>query len=294
MITVFTPTYNRAALLPRLYESLCAQSHRDFEWVIVDDGSVDKSEEIIKEWVAAGLLTIRYFKQKNGGKHRAINQGLRMAIGELFFIVDSDDFLPKNALSNVIKQFSTVSGDTTVAGVAGRRMYDTGAIVGNSTFTKVLSNSIKIRYEHRVTGDLVEVFRTAVLKQFLFPEFPNEKFCPEALVWNRIAQQYKLLFFNEGIYVTEYLVGGLTSNIVRIRMQSPLSSMLCYSELSHCDIPILQKMKAVINFWRFSFNTTELSLFQKFSKVNFGLSSVGFFLGFALFLKDKNKTNNTK
>jgi hypothetical protein len=130
------------------------------------------------------------------------------------------------------------------------------------------------------------VFRTDVLKQFPFPEFPNEKFCPEALIWNRISQQYKLLFFNEGIYVTEYLEGGLTSNIVRIRMQSPLSSMLCYSELSHCDIPLLQKLKAVINFWRFSFNSY-LSLSKKIAKVSLIMSLLCFPLGYALYIKDK-------
>lgn len=288
MITVFTPTYNRAILLPRLYESLCAQSYKDFEWVVVDDGSVDGTEALLNEWVAAGILTIHYFKQLNGGKHRAINQGVRMATGDLFFIVDSDDFLPKNALENVIQRYATVSNDATVAGVAGRRMYDTGAVVGNSTFTELLSNSIAIRYEHRVTGDLVEVFRTAVLREFPFPEFPNEKFCPEALVWNRIAQWYTLLFFNEGIYNTEYLEGGLTSNIVRIRMQSPRSSMLCYSELSQQSIPLLQKMKAVLNFWRFSFNS-DLSLSKKIAKVSFTLSLFCFPLGYGFYLNDKIK-----
>lgn len=288
MITVFTPTYNRADLLPRLYESLCAQSYRDFEWVVVDDGSVDGTEVILKEWIDAGILNIHYFKQLNGGKHRAINQGVRMATGDLFFIVDSDDFLPKNALENVLQHYSTVSNDASVAGVAGRRMYDTGVVVGNSTFTELLSNSIAIRYKHGVTGDLVEVFRTAVLREFPFPEFTNEKFCPEALVWNRIAQRYTLLFFNEGIYITEYLEGGLTSNIVRIRMQSPMSSMLCYSELSHQSIPIVQKIKAVLNFWRFSFNS-DLSISKKIVKVSFVLSLFCFPLGYGFYLIDKIK-----
>ena len=118
-------------------------------------------------------------------------------------------------------------------------------------------------------------------------EGENEKFCPEALVWNRIAQTYDLLFFNAGIYTTEYLADGLTAKIVQIRMESPISTMMCYSELEKYKIPMHQKLKANINFWRFSFNTKKYSFFQKIKKVNCFLSLIGFPLGFFMFLKDK-------
>lgn len=84
-VTVFTPTYNRADLLPRLYKSLCGQVYTDFEWVIVDDGSKDKTEDVVKSFIEEECLNIHYIKQTNGGKHRAINRGLKAAKGELFF-----------------------------------------------------------------------------------------------------------------------------------------------------------------------------------------------------------------
>ena len=103
-ITVFTPTYNRAHLLPRLYKSLCAQTCKDFEWVIVDDGSVDDTKSIIDGFINDNSITIRYFCQENGGKHRAINRGVKEAKGNLFFIADSDDTLPEKSIETVLNQ----------------------------------------------------------------------------------------------------------------------------------------------------------------------------------------------
>ncbi|WP_208630808.1 glycosyltransferase family 2 protein [Flavobacterium psychrolimnae] len=288
MITVFTPTYNRANLLPRLYNSLLRQTNQNFEWLIVDDGSSDSTEEFINQCILENKLAIIYHLQVNKGKHYAINKGLSFAKGILFFILDSDDFLPADALELVINQYEKVKEDPSIAAVAGRRMYDSGEIVGSSNFDEIRSNSLDIRYKYNVTGDLVEVFRTDVLKQFQFPEIENEKFCAESLVWNRIAQKYNILFFNKGIYTTEYLPGGLTSNIVKIRMKSPLGAMFCYSELERYDIPFTQKIKANINFWRFSFNSNK-GIREKIESVNIMNSVIGFPVGFFMYLNDLRK-----
>lgn len=125
LITVFTPTYNRAHLLPRLYESLCRQTFTDFEWVIVDDGSVDDTKGLVNKFLVdktqhstLNTNTIRYFYQENGGKHRAINRGVKEAQGELFFIADSDDSLPPDALEQVARVYETVRGDESFGGCA--------------------------------------------------------------------------------------------------------------------------------------------------------------------------------
>ena len=287
-ITVFTPTYNRANLLPRVYESLLKQTNQNFEWVVVDDGSTDGTSAFINQCILEHKIDITYYLQVNQGKHYAINKGLSFAKGILFFIVDSDDFLPADALELVINQYEKIKEDTSIAAVAGRRMYDSGEIVGSSNFDEIVSNSIDIRYKYNVTGDLVEVFRTDVLRQFQFPEIENEKFCAESLVWNRIAEKYNIFFFNKGIYTTEYLPGGLTSNIVKIRMKSPLGAMLCYSELEGYSIPFTQKIKANINFWRFYFNSKK-SISEKIKSVNIINSLIGFPVGFFMYLNDSRK-----
>lgn len=290
MITVFTPTYNRAHLLPTLYESLLKQSFTDFEWVIVDDGSSDNSEQIIQDFSAENKINIRYFLQKNGGKHRAINKGVAEAKGILFFNVDSDDYLPENALKTVVEKYEESKSKYKVAGVSGRRIFTTGTIVGSDNFTELVTNSIDIRTKYGVTGDLVEVFEVAVLKQYPFPEFENEKFCAESTIWFRIALSHDLYFFNEGIYVTEYIAGGLTDNSVKIRMQSPKSAMLCYSELEKYNIPLLQKVRANCNFWRFSFNDST-SFVTKIKQVNILYSLIGLPVGVSMYFKDKQQVN---
>ncbi len=69
LITVFTPTYNRAVLLRRLYKSLKRQSYKEFEWIIVDDGSTDYTQDIVKDFINEGVLNVIFIRQGNGGKH---------------------------------------------------------------------------------------------------------------------------------------------------------------------------------------------------------------------------------
>lgn len=254
MITVFTPTYNKAYIINKLYTSLCLQTCQDFEWLIVDDGSTDTTESLITSFIEEHKINIRYVKQLNGGKHRAINRGVQLAKGDLFFIVDSDDQLPPNSIETVLTYYTQIADESSFAGVCGLKYYFSGEKVGGDFAYEVLDcNAIDFRYKYNLTGDMAEVFKTSILREYPFPEFENEKFCPEALVWNRISSKYKLRYFNKNIYFCDYLPDGLTAKIVKIRMNSPLASMLHYSELSVMPIPFAQKLKAIINYWRFSF-----------------------------------------
>lgn len=253
MITVFTPAYNRAHLLPRLFGSLEAQTCKNFEWVIVDDGSSDKTREVVEGYVSKASFPIRYFHQENGGKHRAINRGVMEAKGELFFIADNDDWLTYDAIEKTVSVFEFVKDDVTFGGICGLDSYADGKIVGSGLPGEIIdANAYDIRYKYHVTGDLKEVFRTDVMREFPFPEFDGERFCPEALVWNRIANRYKLRYFNQSIYFAEYQADGLTANIMKVRHNSPLASMTTYAELCHADVPFKERIKAAINFWRFT------------------------------------------
>ena len=116
-VTVFTPTYNRAYILPKLYESLKKQICNDFEWLIVDDGSTDETEKIVRGWLTEETFPVRYIKQLNGGKHAAINRGVLETKSELFFIVDSDDQLTPDAIAIIKQKYQEVRDDDTVAGI---------------------------------------------------------------------------------------------------------------------------------------------------------------------------------
>ena len=252
LITVFTPTYNRGHLLGGLYESLLRQTTKDFEWVIVDDGSKDDTREVVQAFIAEGRIPIVYEWQENRGKHFAVNHGVRLAKGELFFIADSDDELTEDSLQRVAATFQTVREDASIGGVCGLDCTKDSKIIGSGLPQEVIDcNALDIRFKYHVTGDLKEVFRTSVLKDIPFPEIEGERFSPEALTWNRIAARYKLRYFNHPIYVAEYQPDGLSSRIVRIRMESPVASMMCYQELTTYAVPLKEKVKAAINYWRF-------------------------------------------
>lgn len=254
MITVFTPTYNRGKLLSRLYKSLLEQTFRDFEWLIVDDGSSDDTESIVKELMDEGKLQIRYFKRENGGKHRAINKGVGLAKGELFFIVDSDDYLLENSLQLVWNYASDIMQDESFAGVAGSKCNPDGRKIGSPAKYNILdTDSVSYREKYKMKGDEAEVFKTDVLKKYPFPEFSGEKFVTEDIVINEIAKKYKLRHFNTNIYVCDYLQQGLTLNIRKHHRNSPRGTMLYYSNLvSDSRYGWNRHIRDTISFWRYT------------------------------------------
>lgn len=254
LITVFTPTYNRAYRLGALYESLCKQTFRDFEWLIVDDGSTDNTRELVEGWISENQIDIRYIAQPNGGKHRAINRGVKEAEGTLFFIVDSDDILPDDSLGVISAHYQLIKGRSGFGGLCGLKAYYDGSPVGNKPdFGVYECTNFEIDYKYKLNGDMAEVFYTSVLKEFPFPEIDGERFCPEILIWNRISTKYIIHYFSENIYYCEYLEDGLTAKITRIRILSPKASCMTYTEMTQSPIPLSAKLRASVNYWRFAY-----------------------------------------
>ena len=228
LITIFTPTYNRQHLIDNLYQSLLAQTDKNFEWLVVDDGSTDDTEEYFSDLLAKPQpFPIRYIKQENGGKHRAINRGVQNANGKLFFTVDSDDYLTQDAVEKVIKWTNTLDNSHKWAGVAGLRGYDNQNIIGerNNSADYIDAKNTERRF-YNLQGDKPEIYFTDVLKKFPFPEFPGEKFISEEVVSNTLARNdYYMRWFNDIIYIGKYLENGLTSNS-NIHSQNPNGCLL--------------------------------------------------------------------
>lgn len=252
MITVFTPTFNRAAYLSLIHTSLLHQSYKDFEWLIVDDGSQDNTYQVVRRIKQASPIEIRYYYKKNGGKHTAINYGVQRAHGDLFMILDSDDELPADSLSTIYKTYKEIEHDPSFAGVCGYMAHRNGKVIGSKMLSVDVS-TINLHYRLHCTGDMAEVFRTDILKRFPFPEIKGERFCPEDLVWNAIAQQYKVRVFPKVVYYRDYLPGGLTDHIIKVRMESPTATLKYYSNMLNYKLPTIIKIKSAINYWRFAF-----------------------------------------
>lgn len=218
MITVLTPAYNRAYILNNLYKSLCLQNDMDFEWVIVDDGSSDNTESIVKDWIRENtLFTIRYFKQENGGKHRALNKGISLSLGDYIFIVDSDDYLTSDAISFINAHISEIDDDK-YAGIAGLRGWigKDGTIGNLPENDKYIDAKNSERNKLGLQEDKAEVYKRSVLLSHPFPEYEGENFIWEGSVWDRLALEgYVIRWYNHVIYRCKYLEDGLTNNITK-------------------------------------------------------------------------------
>ncbi len=198
--TVFTPTYNRANTLHRAYAGLQAQTFRDFEWVIVDDGSTDNTRELVEQWQREADFPIRYIYQPNQGKHMAINHGVQEARGTLFVVCDSDDALLPTALERMKYHWEQIPAEQRAqfAGVEGFSVDPSGNVVGTRFPQDILdSNNLEIFYRYKMRGDKDGFYLTDILKAYPFPKVSNTTFLPESTVWDRIARRYKKRYVNE-------------------------------------------------------------------------------------------------
>ncbi len=237
-ITVFTPTYNRAYIIETLYRSLQRQTFTDFEWLVVDDGSADNTQELFACWQQENNpFSIRYFKQENGGKCRAINRGLEMAQGELFFTVDSDDYLTDDALEKVVAWDAELPNRKQYCGFVGNRgttpfetpnrLFEGGYLDGTA-----LDRYTMVKGEQGpVDGERAYVFYTDVHRKYMYPEFPGEKFLTEAVTWDLMAHDgYKLRFYNDIIWVWEYKPDGLTKAGFKVFQNNPQGTGLFFRQ----------------------------------------------------------------
>lgn len=230
-ITVFTPTYNRAYILESLYHSLQRQTFLDFEWLVVDDGSSDETQKLFAGWCGEeNPFPIRYFKQENGGKCRAINRGLKEARGELFFTVDSDDYLTDDALEKVAKWETELPNDQKYCGFVGNRGV-TATQTPNRLFEGGYLDGTALDRYTVVDGERAFVFYTDIHRQYLYPEFPGEKFLTEAVTWDCMAHDgYKMRFYNDIIWIWEYKDDGLTRAGYKVFLDNPQGTGLFFRQ----------------------------------------------------------------
>ncbi len=246
-ITILTPTYNRAYTLKKLYNSLIEQEENNFEWLIIDDGSNDNTKDIVDNFIREEKIKISYYYQKNGGKHRALNKGIELINSELTFIVDSDDYLSKDAIKKINFYYNKYINQKEICGFSFLRMYDNNEVIGDKYhYNEKIDNYLKCRVNENILGDKAEVFYTQILKEYKFPEFKNERFLSEDVVWIEIAKKYNMVYINYPIYYTEYLNDGLSKNDKKMKFQSPIGSALRGKKLMYRKIKFKVNLKGAI------------------------------------------------
>lgn len=249
MITIFTPTYNRAHTLGRTFESLQAQSDRDFEWLVVDDGSSDNTVGLLSQWKDRSNFPIVVFQQKNMGKHVAINLGVQHAQGELFFIVDSDDWLKPDAVETINRLVSSLPVSGRYAGVSGVRVTPEGKLIGRSFPSTYVDCTALERAKYNIVGDKAEVYFTSILREFPFPVFEGETFLTESVVWYRIAQAgYKIRWTNEPFYVCDYQDNGLSATTGKCSRNFEGYQLTTKEFLKYKDLPRKVKTEQLLAY----------------------------------------------
>ena len=294
-ITVITPTYNRGEKLNKLYKSLIEQTNKDFLWLIIDDGSTDNTKKKVDEFIKEDEIQIEYYKKQNGGKHTALNFGISKIQTDLVFIVDSDDWLEENAIDKIYKYHNKYKENDEICGYSFLRRYSNGIINGKVLEqNEIIDDYINVRINGEDTNsDKAEVWKTKCLKEYPFPEFEGEKFLGEDVVWIQLALKYKMVFFNEPIYISEYLEDGLTKNRRENNIKSPNGCW--YRSKVLIDI----SKERDINFKYLIKNIIQYTIYGKFSNKSFidllidCKRKMGFIIlyliSYIIYLKWKNK-----
>lgn len=220
-LTIFTPAYNRAYTLHLGYEALSRQTCKDFVWLIIDDGSTDNTRDLVEGWMAEGKIDIRYHYQENQGMHGAHNTAYRMIDTELNTCIDSDDYMPDDAVEKIVT-FWRGHGSDKVAGIIGLDKSTKGKIIG-STFSKEMTTTTLLGfYESGGKGDKKLVYRTDVIKRYPeYPIFEGERYVGLASLYYQIDKDYELLTMNEVLCIVEYQEDGSSMNMFRQYKNNP-------------------------------------------------------------------------
>ena len=266
-ITIFTPTYNRAEFLPKVYDSLVKQTDHRFVWQIVDDGSSDDTQAVVEQFQKQGIIEIQYIKKENGGKHTAYNVGVKAAQTDLFFVaLDSDDRLRPDAVQRVLSLWNYAHSDTMgmtflCEDAQGKKL----CAVFSEKELKSHEASLQSAFQNGwFSGEAEYIFRTEYAQMFLYPEIKGEKFFTEAFVYLQMTG--KMLWSEESIYIREYQPNGLTDSLISGFVKNPKSYAL-YNDLrlSLCD-KIAKNFKYALYYDMFSFLAKEKNFVYKSAK----------------------------
>lgn len=258
-ITIFTPTYNREKVLKRLYVSLTKQTCKDFVWLIVDDGSTDNTEYLVKKWIAESSIDIKYVKQTNRGKSMAHNRAVRLTKTDLFVCLDSNDCVAPKTVEMIIQCWDKIKADNSITGIMSPKKVQFKDIKGKINI-KTLPKYIKIKYDKKpyaksfgdryyieeektkdglvkttlrnayrvlgLNGEALLVFRTSVISKYMFPNISGEKFVPEAYLYDLIDKNGTLAVLNRTLCIHRYQIDGYTFNMSKLIKDNPKGYLL--------------------------------------------------------------------
>ena len=220
-LTVFTPSYNRAYTLHKCYESLLRQTSKDFTWLIIDDGSSDNTKELVDSWINENKIEINYIYQENQGMHGAHNTAYKNIKTELNVCIDSDDYMPDDAVEKIIS-FWNKNKRSDLAGIMALDAYTDGKVIGDK-FPNELKEStyFDIYNKYGLKGDKKLIYRSELTIQYPYPIFEGEKYVSLAYKYAKLDSKYKLALMNEVVCNVEYMEDGSSLNMLKQYKRNP-------------------------------------------------------------------------
>lgn len=293
-ITIFTPTYNRRNLLGRLYESLKAQTNKNFVWLIVDDGSSDNTEEVINEYKKEKVVDIQYFYKENGGKHTTLDFAHAHCETKYIACVDSDDYLTENAIDELETLVESVDNVDDCVGIVLRRANtDLKPFSDNWPENDKLIYFNELANKYNYTKDTFLVFKAEIVNKFHFPTVENERFVTEKVLYNQFMFDYKMLASNKLLYVGEYQDGGYTAGAMKLLFGNPKSCLYAFKSDAYYFTKYKINLKETTLAWARYFVWRRLNKFKGLYEDEFKIKSpkkiLGWLLSLGLYWRYKKK-----
>lgn len=236
VLTIHTPSYNRAYILSQAYESLKAQNCKDFEWIITDDGSTDGTEKLVTPWLSENVgFSIRYYKLPRVGLSRALNYGVAKTETDWYMRLDSDDYLLPNTVERVLPWIAEIKDRPEFCGIGFARSYPDGRFMKDQeplidpTFGYVDATHLE-RKKYHLDMDMCEVHRISVMREFPSHCWPGELFAPEQLnLYEMALAGYKLRWRSDKLYICKYRPDGLTEDDSIVK-RNPMGFAMMYNQ----------------------------------------------------------------
>ena len=247
-LTVFTPTYNRAYLLPESYETLRRQTCKDFEWLIVDDGSTDQTQQLVERWIQEREVAIRYFKTENRGKPSAINLSIDLCNSDLWVCLDSDDHLAENAVELILEDYQKIKNQPECGGIIGNMYTFQGTVLGEKRFPTEIEyvRHLEIRYKLDIDSDLILIYKTSLLKNYRYPIIEGEKFIGESYLYEKMNTLYYI--DRNQLYFAEYREDGLTAGYLNLHIKNPKGYKLLKEQVMMMPKPWIHQFRGAIMY----------------------------------------------
>ncbi|WP_041580312.1 glycosyltransferase family 2 protein [Bacillus sp. 1NLA3E] len=294
-LTVFTPTYNRAYTLHLCFESLKRQTSKDFIWLIIDDGSTDYTKELVEKWILEGSIPIQYCFQENQGMHGAHNKAYELIETELNVCIDSDDYMPDDAVNKIVS-FWKRYGCKEFAGIVGLDAKPNGEIIGTKMPDNLLKTTLTNLYEiYKVKGDKKLVYRTELTKKVPpYPVFPGEKYCPLSYKYILIDQEVPLLIMNEVLCHVEYLEDGSSMNIINQYKKNPKGFSFFRKEAMKHAPTLKDRFRESIHYVSSNIMIRNKKFLLESPRFITTLFSIPFGIGLFFYIQRTNKTTVMK